>query len=176
MAQPLDIRPLLDPEISALLAASPVDIGAALGSLTNESVVEIRAMFGATPPPPLSDSVERTDYLVPGRDGVTVRVHRPKNITGSRPCVYWMHGGGLVIGDNKMDDARFDAWCNKYGIVGVSVDYRLAPEHPYPTPLEDCYAGLAWVIAQAGELGIHTNRLAIAGASAPAGAPAQARP
>ena len=51
MAQPLDIRPLLDPEISALLAASPVDIGAALGSLTNESVVEIRAMFGATPPP-----------------------------------------------------------------------------------------------------------------------------
>ena len=75
MAQPLDIRPLLDPEIAALLAASPVDIGAALGSLTNESVVEIRTMFGATPPPPLSDSVERTDYPVPGRDGVTVRVH-----------------------------------------------------------------------------------------------------
>lgn len=49
MAQPLDIRPLLDPEISALLAASPIDIGAALGSLTNESVVEIRTMFGATP-------------------------------------------------------------------------------------------------------------------------------
>ena len=169
MAQPLDIRPLLDPEISALLAASPVDIGAALGSLTNESVVEIRAMFGATPPPPLSDSVERTDYPVPGRDGVTVRVHRPKNITGSRPCVYWMHGGGLVIGDSKMDDARFDAWCNKYGIVGVSVDYRLAPEHPYPTPLEDCYAGLARVIAQAGELGIDTNRLGIGGASAGAG-------
>jgi acetyl esterase/lipase len=169
MAQPLDIRPLLDPEISALLAASPIDIGAALGSLTNESVVEIRTMFGATPPPPLSDSVERTDYPVPGRDGVTVRVHRPKNVTDARPCVYWMHGGGLVIGDNKMDDARFDNWCNTYGIVGVSVDYRLAPEHPYPTPLDDCYAGLAWVVSHASELGVDTSRLGIGGASAGAG-------
>ena len=169
MAKPLDIRPLLDPEIAAMLAASPVDIGAVLGSLTKESIVDIRTMFGATPPPPLSDTVERTDYDLPGRDGVSVRVHRPTNITGTRPCVYWMHGGGLVLGDNKMDDARFDSWCNKYGIVGVSVDYRLAPEHPYPTPLDDCYAGLAWIHAQAATLGIDVNRVGIGGASAGAG-------
>ena len=169
MTQPLDIRPLLDPEISALLAASPVDIGGVLASLTNESIVDIRAMFSATPPPPLSDTIERTDHVLVDRGTATLRVHRPKNLAGQRPCVYWMHGGGLVLGDNKMDDARFDSWCNEYGIVGVSVDYRLAPEFPYPTPLEDCYAGLAWVHQNAESLGIDATRIGIGGASAGAG-------
>jgi acetyl esterase/lipase len=169
VTQPLNIRPLLDPEISALLAASPVDIGGVLASLTNESIVDIRAMFSATPPPPLSDTIERTDHVLVDRGTATLRVHRPKNLAGQRPCVYWMHGGGLVLGDNKMDDARFDSWCNEYGIVGVSVDYRLAPEFPYPTPLEDCYAGLAWVHQNAESLGIDATRIGIGGASAGAG-------
>lgn len=169
MAEPLDIRPLLDPEIANLLAASPVDIGAVLGALTNESIADIRVMFGATPPPPLSETVERTDHELPGRGGATVRVHRPIASVASRPCVLWMHGGGLVLGDSKMDDARFDNWCNQYGIVGVSVDYRLAPENPYPTPLDDCYAGLEWVHQNATTLGIDTGRIGIGGASAGAG-------
>lgn len=80
-----------------------------------------------------------------------------------------MHGGGLVLGDNRMDDARFDKWCRELGIVGVSVEYRLAPEHPYPTPLEDCYAALAWIHHNAASLGVDPQRIGIGGASAGAG-------
>ena len=65
-----------------------------------------------------------------------------------------MHGGGLVLGSDHGDDPRFDRWCPLFGIVGVSVEYRLAPETPYPGPLEDCYAGLEWVHEHAAELGV----------------------
>ena len=73
---------------------------------------------------------------------------------GPLPCVYSMHGGGYVIGSYTMDDPLFDELCPKLGCVGVSVDYRLAPETPYPGPLEDCYRGLRWTYDHADELGI----------------------
>jgi acetyl esterase/lipase len=85
------------------------------------------------------------------------------------PCVYWIHGGGYVAGSNLGDDLRFDRWCPTLGCVGVSVEYRLAPEHPYPAPLDDCYAGLAWVVAHADELGVDASRVGIGGNSAGGG-------
>jgi acetyl esterase/lipase len=121
------------------------------------------------PSPPLSDDVERTDHTIDAATGVTVRVHRPIGVEGDLPCVYWMHGGGLILGSNVGDDLRFDDWCRKHGCVGVSVEYRLAPEHPYPHPLDDCYAGLAWVHEHAAELGIAQGRIGIGGASAGGG-------
>lgn len=169
MSEPNDVSSLLDPEIAAMLAASPVNIGEVLASLTPESVVTIREMFAATPPPPLSDEVTREDVSLEGRGTASVRVHRPRVQRPSAPCVVWMHGGGLVLGDNRMDDARFDKWCRELGIVGVSVEYRLAPEHPYPTPLEDCYAALAWTHRNAASLGVDPTRIGIGGASAGAG-------
>ena len=169
MTTSIDVSSLLDPEIVALLAASPVNIGEVLGSLTAESVVSVREMFAATPAPPLSDLVDRTDVSLAGRGTASVRVHRPRSQRKNAPCVVWMHGGGLVLGDNKMDDARFDSWCQKFDIVGVSVDYRLAPEHPYPTPLDDCYAALAWAHEHADELGVDPKRIGIGGASAGGG-------
>jgi acetyl esterase/lipase len=119
--------------------------------------------------PELSDRVLRTDHEVPESGGVVVRVHRPVDAKGPLPCVYWMHGGGYVLGSNVGDDLRFDRWCPRLRCVGVSVEYRLAPEHPYPQPLDDCYAGLAWVHAHAGELGIDPSRIGIGGASAGGG-------
>lgn len=169
MADHVDVTSLLDPEIAAMIAASPVNIGEVLGSLTPESVVTIREMFSATPPPPLSDEVTREDVSLEGRGTASVRVHRPVVRRADAPGVVWMHGGGLVLGDNRMDDARFDKWCRELGIVGVSVEYRLAPEHPYPTPLEDCYAALAWIHHNAASLGVDPQRIGIGGASAGAG-------
>src|SRR5690606_2208310 len=119
--------------------------------------------------PELSDAVTRSDHVIDESTGVTIRVHRPIGVDGDLPCVYWMHGGGLVLGSNTGDDLRFDNWCRSLQCVGVSVDYRLAPETPYPGPLEDCYAGLAWVHAQAATLGVDTSRVGIGGASAGAG-------
>jgi acetyl esterase/lipase len=90
-------------------------------------------------------------------------------VAGDLPCVYWMHGGGLVLGSAAGDDARFDRWSALFPCVGVSVEYRLAPETPYPGPLEDCYAGLRWIHDHAAELGVDRDRIGIGGASAGAG-------
>jgi len=162
----------LDPEVAAALAALPFDIGAALGSLSDANIGDIRAAMGQMPVPELSDRVLRTDHEVPGSGGVVVRVHRPTDApddAGRLPCVYWMHGGGLVLGDHAGDDPRFDVWCPQFACVGVSVQYRLAPETPYPGPLDDCYAGLAWVHRNAAELGIDPARIGIGGQSAGGG-------
>jgi acetyl esterase/lipase len=161
----VDVKALLDPAAAEALANFPID----LGSLSDETLPAIRAAMAAAPKPPLSDRVERTDHEVPGSGGVVVRVHRPVGVTGDLPCVYWMHGGGLVLGTYAGDDARFDRWCQTLGCVGVSVEYRLAPEARYPGPLDDCYAGLRWVHANAAMLGVDTTRLGIGGASAGAG-------
>ena len=100
MPAPLDVRALLDPEIAAALSAIPFD----LGQLSAAALPAIRAGFAAMPPVPLSDQVERTDHAIPGRPGVSVRVHRPKKAASRpRPCIYWMHGGGLILGTNKAD-------------------------------------------------------------------------
>ena len=92
-----------------------------------------------------------------------------RGFEGALPCVYSMHGGGYVIGSYAMDDPRFDAWCPKLGFVGVSVEYRLAPETAYPGPLEDCYLGLKWTYEHAAELGIDPQRIGIMGISAGGG-------
>jgi acetyl esterase/lipase len=74
-----------------------------------------------------------------------------------------------VLGSAEMDDLRFDKWCPRLDCVGISVEYRLSPETPYPGPLEDCYAGLRWVHQHAAELGVDPDRIGIGGASAGGG-------
>ncbi|MCU1467366.1 MAG: lipase [Actinomycetia bacterium] len=117
----------------------------------------------------LSDAVERRDHVVPGDPDVAIRVHRPVGVDGDLPCVYSIHGGGYIMGSYGMDDGRFDKWCQKHRCVGVSVEYRLAPETPYPGPLDDCYLGLQWVYRHSAELGIDPNHIGVAGASAGGG-------
>ena len=73
------------------------------------------------------------------------------------------------MGSYDMYDAALDGWCQQFGIVGVSVEYRLAPEFPYPAPLDDCEAGLQWTFDHAAELGIDPDRVGITGVSAGGG-------
>ncbi len=166
MITTVDVNSLLDPDIAAVLGALPIDVGALLASLSDETVAEVRATMSMMPMPELSDRVERTDHVVDAVTGVVVRVHRPVGVDGDLACVYWMHGGGLVLGSHAQDDARFDRWCSLFGCVGVSVEYRLAPETPYPGPLDDCYAGLRWVHDNANEIGVDRSRIGIGGNSA----------
>lgn len=160
--------PVIDPEIAKVLEQFPLDLGA----LSNETLPLIRAGMGGMPAPELSEAVERRDHHVPGAEGeppIPVRVHRPRDRDETLGCLYWIHGGGLVLGSYAMEDARFDRWCQHFGIVGVAVEYRLAPETPYPGPIEDCYRGLAWVHENAAKLGIDPGRVGIGGASAGGG-------
>jgi acetyl esterase/lipase len=154
--------PFVDPEVAAMAATMPIE------PVSAETLA--RARIGVLQGfPPLSGGVQRQQYQVPGDHDLVVHVHRPVDLAGAAPCLYFMHGGGYVLGAAAMDDARFDAWCPLFGCVGVSVDYRLSPETPYPGPLEDCYAGLRWVFENHGELGIDPARIGIGGSSAGAG-------
>jgi acetyl esterase/lipase len=156
---------ILDDEIVAGLATVPFGF-----ELTFEGLPAMREardeMFAGVP---LSDAVERTEHVVSEEPRVVVRVHRPKGVDGPLPCIYSIHGGGYVLGSYDMDDAKFDRACVRSPCVGVSVEYRLAPEAPYPGPLDDCYAGLKWTFDHAGELGIDADRIGIAGVSAGGG-------
>jgi acetyl esterase/lipase len=164
----IDRHALVDSEVSEILAEFPLDLSA----LSDESLPAIREGMNDAPRPELSDAVVREDHEVPGggdQPAITVRVHRPKNASGPAGGLYWMHGGGLILGSYEMEDARFDRWCQLFGVVGVSVEYRLAPEVPYPGPIEDCYRGLAWVHANAPDLGIDPRQVGIGGNSAGGG-------
>lgn len=165
----IDVQKLLDPEIAAILAAAPV-----MQILSIDEIPAARQSRAATRLlPTLSGAVERTDYTVPGFEGapdVTVRVHRPvRAATGLRPCIYWMHGGGYIFGTYDQEDDRFDRWAQQYDCVGVSVEYRLAPEAPYPAAVHDAFAGLRWVHEHAEELGVDRGCIGVGGPSAGAG-------
>ena len=120
---------------------------------------------------PLPDTVTIEDRVTPARDGhdVMVRLYRPTRASQPMPAFYWIHGGGMVGGAVDASDA-YCAWiADELGVLVASVEYRLAPEHPYPTPLDDCHTGLHWLVASADELGIDRSRIALGGGSAGAG-------
>lgn len=151
----------LDAAVAALLPS------VTLGPFDLDSLPALRNR----PPAPvsLSSAVDRQDVVVPGDPDLTIRVHRPVGIGGELPCVYGIHGGGYVTGSYTTEDARFDGWCPRYGCVGVSVNYRLAPETAYPGPLEDCYRGLKWVYEHHHEIGVMPGLIGVSGTSAGGG-------
>jgi acetyl esterase/lipase len=117
-------------------------------------------------------SVAGEDHLVPGPAGgpeVRLRSYRPRGVEGRLPAVYYIHGGGMVIGSIETEDAIARWLCGAVGCAAVSVEYRLAPENPHPAPVEDCYAGLVWTAANAERLGIDPERIAVYGGSAGGG-------
>ncbi|MCP5026990.1 MAG: alpha/beta hydrolase [Actinomycetia bacterium] len=118
---------------------------------------------------PLPEGVTTEDMMVTGPEGdteVMVRVYRPAELAPNAPALYWIHGGGLVLGNVQMNDNSCATIADNLGVLVASVEYRLAPEHPYPAPLEDCYAGLKWLHGSVDELGVDIDRIAIGGASA----------
>jgi acetyl esterase/lipase len=98
--------------------------------------------------------------------GAGVRLFRPAGVTEPTPALLWIHGGGYVIGSAQQDDQLCRRFSRRLGITVASVEYRLAPEHPYPVPLEDCYSALTWL---AGLPAVDRTRVAIGGASAGGG-------
>ena len=98
--------------------------------------------------------------------GVGIRLFRPDGASAQGPALLWIHGGGYVIGRAAQDDVLCRRYANELGATVASVEYRMAPEHPYPASLEDCYSALQWLVRLPS---VDPARVAIGGASAGGG-------
>jgi acetyl esterase/lipase len=159
-------RPALDPELSTRLADFPlgVDLNPELLVQMRQYVVPADTYLGGR-------ALERREIEVTAADGarLPVTVVRPATPADNAPCIYWLHGGGMVMGDRFANlDIPLD-WLDQHGAVVVTIDYRLAPEVSGTTLVEDCYQGLLWIAAHAEELGTDPARIVVAGASAGGG-------
>ena len=120
----------------------------------------------------LGGAFEITERQVPGPAGapdITLLIGRPSGATTPTAALYDIHGGGMIVGDNRTGLLPMLEWARELRAAVVSVEYRLAPETPHPGPVEDCYAGLVWTAAHADELGIDPGRIVVAGGSAGGG-------
>ncbi len=161
----------IDPELVPWLDMLPKVTFTDYDSLLarRESLGEMRELLPVYEP---VNSIDIRDTAVPGpSDGpdVPVRVYTPANREGAVPGLLYLHGGGFIVGDLDLFETGLLRLVDELGVVIVSVDYRLAPEHPFPAPVEDCYAALTWVGAKAAELGIDPARLGVGGESAGGG-------
>lgn len=126
-----------------------------------------RMMRGASfEMPPIANPAAVEDIVIRGpKRGIPARIYRPP-LPAPLPVVVSFHGGGWVLGTLEMDDLRCHHLAMASGCAVVSVDYCLAPEHPFPEPLEECYAATVWVADNAAKLGFDRHRLAVSGGSA----------
>lgn len=122
----------------------------------------------------MPDGVTTRDFSLATSGGATIPLRlyaRPGSAEApaSASAVYYIHGGGMYFGDLDLYDTVIGEYVAASGVPFLAVDYRLAPEHPHPTPVEDCYAGLLWLVEHAEELGIDRERVAVMGDSAGGG-------
>jgi acetyl esterase len=155
-----------DPELAAALTLIPESSFNDVAAARNEQRA-LRAMIDSE----IADieRLEVTDHVVPAGalgPAVNVRSYTPFGFETQIPAVLFIHAGGFVVGSIDEEHAAAAAMAIDVGAVIVSVEYRLAPEHPYPAGLDDCYATLLWMVSSARELGIDPDRIAVAGASA----------
>lgn len=162
-------RPPFDPEVEAAMTALG---GELVQGLTADQIPELRRRL---PPPDLGplavdDRFELSEHpVVHERAEVTMLLARPVAVTGPIPVLYHLHGGGLVTGSAYEDLPALLELAARTGTAVAALEYRLAPEWPYPAALEDAYAGLVWLTGQGTGLGLDATRVVITGVSAGGG-------
>ena len=160
---------MIDPELAAMIDLLPkMDLADPVAARRAFEEILVAIRFDI----PGIETLDIEDRMVPGFEGdpdVPVRVYRPAGATAGAtrvPGILMIHGGGFVIGSVEAEHAGAALMAMDTGAVVVSVDYRLAPEHPYPAGLHDCYAALSYLHAEADALRVDPARVALAGASA----------
>jgi acetyl esterase len=163
MTEPITARPEIDPTLKALVDAFPMTFKASDGV----EVARARLRQLKAPPEMLPDlRIENRNVGHGDVTDVPVRIYWPNSEPGKLPIVVFFHGGGFALGDLDTHDPVARAHAVGADAVVVSVDYRLAPEHPFPAGLDDCWAALQWTAQHATELGGDPARIAVAGDSA----------
>ncbi|CAN5462865.1 alpha/beta hydrolase [soil metagenome] len=152
-----------DPELVPTIDMLPEQTSEVIS--VEESRRQINELFSA-----LIGEIDRSGvhFAEEHEAGVPLRIFTP-DVRKTRGAIYDIHGGGFTVGTAAMNDAANTAMARELGAVVVSVDYRLAPENPFPAPLDDCYTGLVWVAENAQRLGIDADAIAIHGISAGGG-------
>lgn len=157
-------RPLLDqvrPELRHPVLYLPMDLR------SDRTLRMVRKLAEASAK--VEDGVTCTQRMLPGSPGVEVTVYEPPQRAVPSAALLWMHGGGLVLGTPALSHQYCSSVAKELGMLVVSVDYRLAPEDPFPAGLDDCMTALRWLHDHAAELGVDTDRLAVGGESAGGG-------
>ncbi|OBF18126.1 lipase [Mycobacterium kubicae] len=155
-------RPAIDPILQKVLDAVPFQLS------TDDGIDAARQRLRDLPRRPIHPELRVQDRTIEGPAGdIGIRIYWPSTeVAANLPAVVFFHGGGFVMGDLDTHDGT----CRQHAVgadaIVVSVDYRLAPEHPYPAAVEDAWAATVWVAEHGGELGADTTRLAVAGDSA----------
>lgn len=171
----LTTRHLVDPELTAILDQIPASALTAetLGQTRAQAKLAVAAMLSqASTNFPQFSTISVSERFIPGPAGapeVRVLVYQPTSVQGPLPVLLWLHGGGYIMGSADAEDLLVKSIVSAIGCAAISVDYRLAPETPYPGPVEDCYAALKWLSTHADELAIDPKRIAVGGSSAGGG-------
>lgn len=158
-----------DPELEDVL---PLLTGVVPVGLELSDLARFREMTAPSKEEFLQDKeVAHSECVISGHEGgeITVSVIAPRNLVEPGPCILFFHGGGMIMGNRFSGAAPLLDWATRYGAVCVTPEYRLAPEFPAPTPVEDCYATLLWVAENAEQLLIDPTRIVIFGGSAGGG-------
>ncbi len=158
-----DEKPAIDPILLKVLDAVPFRLS------TDDGVDAARQRFRDLPRKELHPELRVEDRAVPGPAGaIDIRIYWPPSQSdgAALPVVLYFHGGGFVVGDLDTHDGSARQHAVGGDAIVVSVDYRLAPEHPYPAAVEDAWAATLWVAEHGHEIGGETNRMAVAGDSA----------
>jgi acetyl esterase len=157
-----------DPELAPWVPLMPTfDISDPVAART-----ELAELVRQIPPYTSAEPLAVEDRMLPRPEGgpdVPVRIYRPTRLPTPLPGLLFLHGGGFVVGSVDGEDARAREIAAEADVVVVSVEYRLAPEHPFPAGLDDCYLALCWLATHAAELGVISSRIGVGGGSAGAG-------
>ncbi|MDA3645241.1 alpha/beta hydrolase [Saccharopolyspora indica] len=156
-----------DPEIESALGVPD----GTTPEYTAETLPEMRRAMASMSPTAAdvigARPVEVAEHTADG--GIAITVLSPRGLDHPVPALYNIHGGGMMLGTRDMDNPRLVDLVLELGVVAINVEYRLAPEHPHPAPVEDCYAGLVWTAAHAAELHVDPARIVVMGGSAGGG-------
>ena len=158
---------MLDPQLKTMLEAMAAAGAPDLGDLPPAAARPFYRQILAAGDLPPTDVAVSERQLVQADAAIALRIYQPRQAaSGLRGIVLYCHGGGFVVGDLDAYDSVCRTICHDSGCVVVSVNYRLAPEHPFPAAVDDCYAALHWTAEHAAEFGADRQRLAVCGDSA----------